>query len=217
MKRYDENGNVVSDAKMKKPFYKHWWFIALVVVVIIGAIAIAIGVGRDNDDVATDTSEPEVEEVVVEGAESEEVEEPEEIEEESEPEAEKVVAEETEEVEEEDVVETEEDRDFRILQAENLAIEIFEGVAEVHYSEEKNAMMFLPTEEGFITDLVMIESGLLDKSSWDSLCDTFAEYSITLSEFTGDESILVCILNPANEDNCILLAMNGQIIYDVFK
>lgn len=190
MKRYDENGNVVNDAKMKKPFYKRWRFIALVVVAIIGAIAIAIGVGKGNDDVATDTSEPE---------------------------AKKVVAEETEEVEEEDVVETEEDRDFRILQAENLAIEIFEGVAEVHYSEEKNAMMFLPTEEGFITDLAMIESGLLDKSSWNSLCDTFAEYSITLSEFTGDESILVCILNPANEDNCILLAINGQIIYDVFK
>ena len=200
MKRYDENGNVVNDAKMKKPFYKRWRFIALVVVAIIGAIT--IGVGRGNDDVATDTSEPEVEEVVVE---------------ESEPEAENVVVEETEEVEEEDVAETEEDRDFRILQAENLAIEIFEGVAEVHYSEEKNAMMFLPTEEGFITDLAMIESGLLDKSSWNSLCDTFAEYSITLSEFTGDESMLVCILNPANEDNCILLAINGQIIYDVFE
>ena len=212
MKRYDENGNVVNDAKMKKSFYKRWWFIALVVVAIVGAIA--IGVGRGKDDVTTDTSEPEVEEVVVEEAESEEVEETEEG---SEPEAEKVVAEETEEAEEEDVVETEEDRDFRILQAENLAIEIFEGVAEVHYSEEKNAMMFLPTKEGFIADLVMIDSGLLDKSSWNSLCDTFAEYSITLSEFTGDESILVCMLNPANEDNYILLAMNGQIIYDVFE
>lgn len=215
MKRYDENGNVVNDTKMKRPFYKRWRFIALVVVAIIGVIA--IGVGRGNDDVATNTSEPEFEEVAVEEAESEEIEEPKEIEEESEPEAEKAVAEGTEEVGEEDVVETEEDRDFRILQAENLAIEIFEGVAEVHYSEEKNAMMFLPTEEGFITDLAMIESGLLDKSSWNSLCDTFAEYSITLSEFTGDESILVCILNPANEDNCILLAINGQIIYDVFE
>ena len=215
MKQYNENENVVNDAKVKRPFYKRWWFIALVVVAIVGAIA--IGVGRGKDDVATDTSEPEVEEVVVEEAESEEVEEPEETEEESEPEAEKVVAEETEEAEEEDVIETEEDRDFRILQAENLAIEIFEGVAEVHYSEEKNAMMFLPTKEGFIADLVMIESGLLDESSWNSLRDTFAEYSITLSEFTGDESILVCMLNPANEDNYILLAMNGQIIYDVFE
>ena len=38
-KLYDEEGNVVKGAKVKKPFYKKWWFIALVVVLVIGALS----------------------------------------------------------------------------------------------------------------------------------------------------------------------------------
>lgn len=57
-KLYDENGNVVENVKVKKPFYQKWWFIALVVVVIIGAI------GGDDDEESAEVSEPETEEVV---------------------------------------------------------------------------------------------------------------------------------------------------------
>ena len=67
-KLYDENGNVVKGAKIKKPFYKRWWFIALVVVVIIGAI------GGGDDEESLEATEAETEEVVDE-TESEEVEE----------------------------------------------------------------------------------------------------------------------------------------------
>ena len=38
-KLYDAEGNVVKGAKVKKPFYKRWWFIALVVVLVIGALS----------------------------------------------------------------------------------------------------------------------------------------------------------------------------------
>ena len=57
-KLYDENGNVVENVKVKKPFYQKWWFIALVVVVIIGAI------GGDGDEESAEVSEPETGEVV---------------------------------------------------------------------------------------------------------------------------------------------------------
>ena len=56
-KLYDENGNVVESVKVKKPFYKKWWFIALVAMFIIGAIG-----GGDVED--TTKEEPETEEVV---------------------------------------------------------------------------------------------------------------------------------------------------------
>lgn len=115
----------------------------------------------------------------------------------------------------------EEEKEFQrsigVLMAENMAIEHFEGVAEVHYSEEENAMMFLPTDEDFTIALAMVESGLLDKSEWNVLRDSFVEYSSILSDFTDDESLLVCVVNPANEENYILIANNGQIIYDVFE
>ena len=131
---------------------------------------------------------------------------------------------EVEEIEEElevaDLTE-EEEKEFQksigILMAENMAIEHFEGVAEVHYSEEENAMVFLPIDEDFTMALAMVESGLLDKSSWNLLRDNFVEYSGILSDFIGDESLLVYVVNPANEDNYILMANNGQIIYDVFN
>lgn len=126
------------------------------------------------------------------------------------------IDEEVEETEVSDLTE-EEERELIILLAESTAIENFEGVAEVHYSEEENAMVFLPIDEDFTTALVMVESGLLDKSSWHSLRDNFVEYSGILSEFTGDESILVYMANPANPDRYILVANNGQVIYDVFE
>ena len=56
-KLYDENRNVVENVKVKKPFYKKWWFIALVAMFIIGAIG-----GGDVED--TTKEEPETEEVV---------------------------------------------------------------------------------------------------------------------------------------------------------
>lgn len=125
-----------------------------------------------------------------------------------------------EELEVADLTEEEEkefQRSIGVLMAENMAIEHFEGVAEVHYSEEENAMMFLPTDEDFTIALAMVESGLLDKSEWNVLRDSFVEYSSILSDFTDDESLLVYVVNPANEENYILLANNGQIIYDVFE
>ena len=89
-KLYDENGNVVEGVKVKKPFYKRWWFIALVTIFIIGAIG-----DGDNEEVL-ETTEAETEEVVEET----EPEEPEEVVEE---EPEEEVEEEPEEENQSDV------------------------------------------------------------------------------------------------------------------
>lgn len=56
-KLYDEDGNEVKGAKVKKPFYKRWWFIALVVIVIIVAFS-----GGGEEDTASGTEEPVQEE-----------------------------------------------------------------------------------------------------------------------------------------------------------
>ena len=64
---FDEDGNEVT--KTKKPFYKRWWFIALVAIMIIGAL------GGEDENESAEVSEPETEEVeVVEETEAEELE-----------------------------------------------------------------------------------------------------------------------------------------------
>ena len=73
---YDENGNLVKGAKVKKPFYLRWWFIALVVVLVIGAFS-----GGDDESDATDTNDTEE---VVENVEAEDTDSKEETEEEPE-------------------------------------------------------------------------------------------------------------------------------------
>lgn len=73
---YDENGNLVKGAKVKKPFYLRWWFIALVVILVIGVFS-----GGDDESDATNTNDTEevVENVEAEDTDSkEEAEEPEE-------------------------------------------------------------------------------------------------------------------------------------------
>lgn len=54
---YDEEGNVVKGAKLKKPFYQRWWFIALVVIIVIGMFT-------GGDEEADTVAEPDEVELV---------------------------------------------------------------------------------------------------------------------------------------------------------
>lgn len=72
---YDENGNLVKGAKVKKPFYLRWWFIALVIIVV----SVALFGGEDDE---SDTSDTASTEDVVENVEAEDTDSEEELEEE---------------------------------------------------------------------------------------------------------------------------------------
>ena len=65
-KLYDENGNVVEGVKVKKPFYKKWWFIVLVVFIAIAFIGGGDEEGTASVSEDTETTETvEVEPIVV--------------------------------------------------------------------------------------------------------------------------------------------------------
>ena len=88
MRKKQKDSNVVEEVKVKKPFYKRWWFIALVVFVVIGVFSEDETENGDIVEEDTELVEPEV----VEEVEAEEepepvevVEEPVEVEEEPEP------------------------------------------------------------------------------------------------------------------------------------
>ena len=52
---FDEEGNEVKGVKVKKPFYKRWWFIALAVILVIGAVT------SDNDDTSGEAINEDIE------------------------------------------------------------------------------------------------------------------------------------------------------------
>ena len=173
----------------KKPFYKRVWFWVIVVLVLV------IGVSGGEEDESTTPVADDTEETVAEK--------PVEVEPEPEPEI-------------EPEVDPELERQFTIMFAESIAQETFIETASVHYSESEDAMIITPTDDDFIMALYFLETGLMDISEWDNLRDSFLYYSSTLSEAV-DKNISVMVVNPANENNYILKARNGEVIYDVFN
>ena len=207
-KLYDENGNVVKGAKVKKPFYKRWWFITLVAIFIIGAI------GGGDDEESLKTTEAETEEVVEE-TEPEEIEqEPEETEQEPE-EIEEVVEEEPEPEEEAVEITPEEERRLRTSLAVSLMERSFENTATIRYNEESDSITILPTDEDFAMAIMFLISGDIPMSEWYTLRDSFVEMSLSINENVG-EGITISLLNPSNPDLTILTVVDGIVFYDAF-
>lgn len=176
---YDEDGNVVKGAKVKKPFYTRWWFIALVAMFIIGAIS----GGEDGESL--ETTEAETEEVV----EKTEPEEAEEIEE--------VVEEELEEAEEERADIPREHRNA-LSSAENyirtgmgfsetglakqLEFESFPQDA-INYALENidadyNEQALLSAENYDATGMGFSDQGLMDQLKYEGFTDEQARYAV---------------------------------------
>ena len=203
---FDEDGNEVT--KTKKPFYKRWWFIGLVVLFVLAAIG-------ESDEESTESTEPETEEV--ETAKETEAEEPvEEVEAEEEVEE---VAKETEEVVEEDEVEEsispEDERKLRTLLALAMMEENFDGVATIDYNEEQDAITILPTDPGFASAILFLQTGDLSMDTWYELRDNYVYMSEELGKAVG-EGVIISLLNPSNPDNTILTVVDGVIFYDAF-
>ena len=123
-----------------------------------------------------------------------------------------------EEVEEEpEVEESVEDsvdsRMERIIFAEAVLAESFQGVGTVSYDYELDIIQITPTDPAFVDDVYHIMIGVTDKSAWNSLVGNVAELSIVISDIV-DSDIQVAILNPESTDRILLLVQDGFVIYD---
>lgn len=206
---FDEEGNEVKGAKVKKPFYKRWWFIALVAMFIIGAI------GGGDDEESLETTEAETEEVVEE-TEPEEIEEVVEEEPEEVDEAEEVVEEvEVEEAEVEESISPEDERKLKTLLALAMMEENFDGLATIDYNEEQDAITIFPTDPDFANAILFLQTGDIPMDNWYELRENFAYMSEELSKNVG-EGIIISLLNPSNPENTILTAVDGIVLYDAF-
>ena len=196
---FDAEGNVV-----KKPFYKRTWFIVLAVFMVF-----ALLLGDDEDAAEEAPEEPIVEEVAaIEEVEETEVEEVEEVEI---PEVEEVV----EEDEVEESISPEDERKLRTVLALAMMEENFDGVATIDYDEEQDVITILPTDPGFASAILFLQTGDLSMDTWYELRDNYAYMSEELGKAVG-EGVIISLLNPSNPDNTILTVVDGVIFYDAF-
>ena len=206
---FDEDGNEVT--KTKKPFYKRWWFIGLVVLFVLAAIG-------ESDEESAEPNEPETEEVEMVEEPVEDVEAEEEVEEVAQ-EAEEV-AEEVEEVEEEEFeieesISPEDERMLKTYLALAMMENNFEGTATIDYDEENDAITVFPTDPDFASAILFLQTGDLSMDNWYELRDSYAYMSEELGKAVG-EGIIISLLNPSNPDNTILTVVDGVVFYDAF-
>ena len=164
---------------------------------------LVVGTGCADEGIEETTETDDVE-IVEETAEVEEVEEIEEVEEEP------------EEIEE--IEETAEEIEFSREDKLSLSLMImqsdFEEIANVEYDAEQDAMVIIPTEQGFSDELLYMMTGLMDRASWDSMVENFQYLSETMTEVV-DADLKFAIANPENTDNMILVVQDGVVMYNV--
>lgn len=213
------------EAGPKKPFYKRWWFIALVAFIVIGAF------GGDDEEVA---SEEDVTEEVAEAV--EEVEE--EVEEEKEelpdvkpkkkstpkptpapkPKSKPVEVEEEPEPEPE---EQEFDEDTLTFLMEEMMVSImednFEGMATIEFDREEKSFSIIPIDSSITLGALLAAEGNPESlEAWNSLMDGVAVLSQSIHDEIGPGYFLN-LVNTSNQDNLIAMAMDGVVVYDAVR
>ena len=219
-KYYDEQGNEVTvegrEPKKKGGCMKR----ALIIVgalFLLGFCEAMLGDSGDESDTEETTEEvaEQTEEVGEKISEEETV-----IEEESE--SNEVEA--LEEVDDEPVEEKSElisSEDEGILSPEfalSLMENSFEGMANVTYSSEDKAFLIEPTDQEMKTALILLLEGSTPEinASWEYLKDSFVTASNSIKDTVG-ERYQIHMLNPMNNENSLLIVMDGVVIYDAFS
>ena len=184
--------------------------------VITVAMLVMVGCSPEDMDNSDEEVTDDVEVVEeVDEVKAEETEEVEEVEEEIEE-----VEEEIEEVEEDLEQEIEDegieafDRSDRVYLALTIMQSDFEEIADVEYDAEQDAVVIIPTEQGFSDELLFMMTGLMDRASWDNMVENFQYLSETMTELV-DADLKFAIANPENTDNMILVVQDGVVMYNV--
>lgn len=113
-------------------------------------------------------------------------------------------------------VEDELTRDQSIRLVELMMAESFEESGEVGYSIIHDALVYTPTDPGFSNELAQMVLGLMSRSDWDGMVESFRELSGIVSD-NVDEDLGIVIKNPDNEDLILLLVRNGAVEYDFME
>lgn len=103
---------------------------------------------------------------------------------------------------------------------EDIALELFqdnfEGTADISFDRETKTYSITPTGSMFETELVMMMEGTKSMDDWNEITVNMEGLSDELLGLLGS-GYAVVMVNPANTDNVLLMAMDGVLIYDAFN
>ena len=91
----------------------------------------------------------------------------------------------------------------------------YDGMAKVEFNEKEKVFVLTPVGEAFEQELTMMIAGTKGMEDWDILKDSLRTLSSGARDQLGD-GYSISLQNPMNEENSILMARNGMILYDAF-
>lgn len=92
--------------------------------------------------------------------------------------------------------------------------ESFEEMFDVTYDEKKNAYLFMANNEGIVEDFMKTFTGMKSRESWDTMSESLRALSTTISNISGDEDVVISILNPFEPSLSALVIQNGEEKYN---
>jgi hypothetical protein len=153
---------MTNKVKVKKPFYKRWWFIVIAVIVVIGVFTNLGGDKEDKTDSADLSQDPVIEEDLV-------------VEEEP------VVEEETKV----DIESLEKDSLAMIKES-------FGEVGDIGFIKEEKAFTITPTDPNFIVGVMSaLEGDKESLDAWNGMVEGFVSLSDSLSKSLSGYSISI--------------------------
>ena len=176
------------EEKIKKPFYKRWWFVVITIIVIIGVIG-SLGDDKKEEQAAGEKNGIQAIETIGQN--------------------ETVPREITQENEEEKVELSDAEKASLIM---GIMEDSFEDMADIRYIEEYKAFIF--DLKGDVVNsvlLLVLEPNNRELAkSWDGVVENFRKMSMDISENFGI-GYQIHIANPANADNVILSIAEGMV------
>lgn len=89
-------------------------------------------------------------------------------------------------------------------------------VVDVTFDAESQTYTLYATDEDFAKALMFVAAGDLPIEQWEQITANIAELSLNISDQLGT-GYTIMFANPVNDENIILIAMDGTILYDAIS
>jgi len=114
-----------------------------------------------------------------------------------------------------EIVESEEPMYLSIETMRQLLEESFDGLFEVEYDTVNHSFNLMAREKQLVDEITLTMSGLMSFDAWNEMAEGMRQMSLTVSEATGEETLMIMVLNPFDRGKSLLTVVNGAVLYNV--
>ena len=114
-----------------------------------------------------------------------------------------------------EIVESEEPMYLSIETMRQLLEESFDGLFEVEYDTVNHSFNLMAREKQLVDEITLTMSGLMSFDAWNEMAEGMRQMSLTVSEATGEETLMIIVLNPFDRGKSLLTVVNGAVLYNV--